>query len=100
MLLIVLMVHELAVGQCARRGEGLSKSVFAFHNKIAVVAQPASAWLYKTSMEPLIVIAIFLLGASTGSLITTIRYRHELDHVKAQLEQLQQALGQKGKEAA
>src|SRR5205823_1193771 len=29
----------------ARRGEGLSKSVFAFQNKIAVVAQPASAWL-------------------------------------------------------
>lgn len=52
------------------------------------------------TVGPLLIIAIFLLGASTGSLITMIRYRQELDHLKAQLEQLQQALGQKGKEAA
>jgi len=50
-------------------------------------------------MEPLIVLAIFLLGASVGSLITTIRYRGELAQLRAQLEQIQKAANQKDKAA-
>lgn len=55
---------------------------------------------YKVRMEPLIVIAIFLLGASVGSLITTIRYRNELAQLRAQLDRIQQWTEQKDKEAA
>ena len=55
---------------------------------------------YKIHMEPLTVIAIFLLGASVGSLITTIRYRSELAHLEAQIKQIQQQTKTQNREAA
>ncbi len=51
-------------------------------------------------MEPLAVIGVFLLGASVGSLVTTIRYRSELAHVRAKLEHIQKETERKAKEAA
>ena len=46
--------------------------------------------------DPWLVIAIFLLGASAGSLLTNIRYRHELNHLKAQIEEVRNQLDREG----
>jgi len=51
-------------------------------------------------MEPLTVIGIFLLGASAGSLITMIRYRHEFGRLRAQFDQIQKEENQKDEAAA
>lgn len=43
-------------------------------------------------------IAIFLLGASVGSLITMIRYRGELADIRAQLGRMQVQMVRKDKD--
>jgi len=43
----------------------------------------------KGSMDPATVIGIFLLGASTGSFLTMIRFRSELAEIRARLDRIQ-----------
>ena len=64
--------------------------MFRFQNKTQLICSLPSAPHYKNRMDSLTVIAIFILGASVGSLITTIRYRSELARLRVQLEQSQE----------
>jgi hypothetical protein len=52
------------------------------------------------SMDSLAIIAVFLLGASLGFLITTIRFRSETTQLKAELERLPKQGSHTSKEAA
>ena len=61
---------------------------------------PLRTLRYKIRMESLTVLAIFLLGASVGSLITMIRYRGELGRVREMLEKIQREIERQGEEAA
>src|SRR5712692_7129310 len=60
-----------------------------FSEQILISCSKVVAPHYKRGMEPLTVLGIFLLGASAGSLITMIRYRHELGCLRAQFDQIQ-----------
>jgi hypothetical protein len=40
-------------------------------------------------MDPVTVIAIFIIGASTGALITMIRFRSELADIRERLDRIQ-----------
>ncbi len=71
-----------------------------FSEQILISCSKVVAPHYKRGMEPLTVLGIFLLGASAGSLITMIRYRHELGCLRAQFDQIQKEENQKDKEAA
>ena len=55
---------------------------------------------YKDIMDPVTVIAIFLLGASAGSLITPIRFRTELNDIRTRLDQIQLVRNSDGEKAA
>lgn len=50
--------------------------------------------------DPLLTVAVFLLGASAGSIITTIRYRQEVADLRATLETLLQQADAQSKYAA
>jgi len=51
-------------------------------------------------MDPVTVIAIFLLGASAGSFLTMIRFRSELAELKARLERMHKPKVSERQEAA
>jgi hypothetical protein len=51
-------------------------------------------------MDPLTVIAIFLLGASAGALISHIRFRTELNDIRTRLDQIQPVRTSDGEKAA
>ena len=54
------------------------------------LSAPLILALYKYIMDdPVIVIAIFLLGASASSLVTRIRFRSELADLKARIDRIQ-----------
>ena len=55
---------------------------------------------FVNAMDSMTVLAIFLLGASVGSLITMIRYQGELGRVREMLEKIQREIERQGKEAA
>ena len=42
------------------------------------------------SLDPLFLVAVFLLGASTGWLITSLQFRKEIENLRAKLEMLSQ----------
>jgi len=51
-------------------------------------------------MDAVTIIAIFLLGASTGALVTHIRFRTELNEIRTRLDQVQPARTSDGEKAA
>jgi len=51
-------------------------------------------------MDPVTVIAIFMLGASSDSLITMIRFRSKLADIRARLDRIQSVGTSDGQKAA
>jgi hypothetical protein len=73
-------VHSLLSNSPSRFPQG---TLFQIPNKNQFLV---SLFAYRVTlryMEPLIVIGIFLLGASAGSLLTRIQFRHEIRVTKA-----------------
>ena len=67
----------------------ISTELFRFRNKsqrdVAIRQKCAKASRMK---DPLLAVAVFLLGASAGALVTMLRYRQEIAHLKAMLSEL------------